>query len=110
VIVIWLIPFVLLIAGLAFFLERPGAALEATPRAAMPTLTLEPPSGLIGTVVRVHGEGWPAGSLVSTHLMARLKPPSRRMPSAVPSSMKRGAFSASLYFQPNLAGRVGPLR
>jgi hypothetical protein len=38
VILIWLIPFVMIIMSLIFFLERSGAALEATPRAAMPTL------------------------------------------------------------------------
>jgi hypothetical protein len=70
VILIWLIPFALLIAGLTLFLERPGAALEATPPGAMPTLILEPSSGPVGTMVRVQGEGWPAGNLVSIHLMA----------------------------------------
>lgn len=70
VILIWLIPFIAIIAGLIFFLEKPGVALEATPSGITPVITLEPASGPVGTTVTVQGEGWPAGQMVLIRLMA----------------------------------------
>lgn len=95
---IWMIPFIMIVAGIIFFLERPSAALEAIPGRAAPVIVLEPASGPIGSKVTVQGEDWPAGSTISVYL----KTPAEKEipPYAVASSIAdpAGRFTTDFLF------------
>jgi PKD repeat protein len=98
VISIWLVPFIMVIAGLIFFLERPSAALVATPSRAEPTISLEPATGPVGTTVTVQGAGWPAGSTILIHLMT---PADKEIPAfavAAATTDQTGRFTTAFVF------------
>jgi PKD repeat protein len=98
VILIWLVPFIMVIAGLISFLERPSAAQQATPNEAVPTISLVPAAGPIGTTVIVQGAGWPDGSTILIHLMT---PTDKEIPAfAVAAAIadQTGRFTADFVF------------
>lgn len=98
VILIWFIPFIMVIAGLIFFLEKPGIALEAKPSAITPVITLEPDSGPVGTKVTVYGEGWPAGQMVFIRLMAPTETEIPTYAAASAISDQTGHFNTEFVF------------
>jgi uncharacterized protein YgiM (DUF1202 family) len=69
VILIWIIVFVLLIAGTTLFLERPSGALPPTIITSTPAITLNPTAASTGSTVTVYGDGWPADSTVLIYLV-----------------------------------------
>jgi PKD repeat protein len=98
VVLIWLIPFVMIIVGLAFFLEKPGIALEATPSQVIPSIQLDPTTGSVGATVKVTGEGWPPSQVVLIHL---LSPTETEIPSYAVISVladPTGRFSGEFVF------------
>jgi uncharacterized protein YgiM (DUF1202 family)/chitodextrinase len=98
VILIWLIPFVAIIAGLIFYWEQRGEAQQPPPGGVIPTIALEPATGPPGAAVTIRGEGWPANSPVLIYLMA---PDDRQIPAyAVAGTMAdtTGRFTTGFVF------------
>jgi hypothetical protein len=68
VVTVWGMVLVTFIAGTILLLERPGLALQTTPDAGIPAITLDPTIAQSGSAVTVRGEAWNPGSTVLIYL------------------------------------------